>query len=489
MTQLIPSWTPGTTPMPDTFNLDPAADDQKLLAQVIDYYHAALKNTPEALDFLRKKGINNPEALSRFRLGYSDRSLGTKLPTHHVKAGRLLRERLQQLGLYRDSGHEHFRGCLTFPVMAGDGTGRIVDLYGRKMLGTKLHKRCPLDVYLTSDRHGVWNVEAFRASEEMILCPSVFDALTCWSYGYRNVTCTLGPNALTADHLAAFTEFRIKRVLVVDLGIVQQLLDAGIDVYSLQLPPTLSINTYALQAGDPAEALGALLRTAHWLGRGQAVPVTTTPVNMIPMPLPTPALIEPAVESPSGTDCGQRSAEAEPMIELPSSTACGQRLADDEPHQDQDSSTPSSEPTISPPSSPPSAIRTASPLPPAPRDINAEVGEDEVKLTFGNRQYRVRGWTRNLAFDVLEDQPPRHQRRRPLRGHLRLVLGQAPAGLHRAGGPGTQRGGTDDQEGRGCCAVEAGGVAGPAHHRADEAHRDDPQHDRGREGERPGSPS
>ena len=68
-------------------------------------------------------------------------------------------------------------------------------------------------------------------------------------------------------------------MLVVDLGIVQKLLDAGIDVYSLQLPPTLSINTYALQAGDPAEALGGLLRKAHWLGKGQAVPVTTVPVN------------------------------------------------------------------------------------------------------------------------------------------------------------------------------------------------------------------
>lgn len=220
----------------DTFHLDPAADDQKLLAQVIDYYHAGLKKTTEALDYLRKKGITNPEALSRFHLGYSDRSLGTKLPSHHVKAGRVIRERLQQVGLYRASGHEHFAGCIVFPVLAGDGTGQIVDLYGRKLLGTKLTKRCPLDVYLHDERHGVWNVEAFRATEEVVLCPSIFDALTLWCHGYRNVTCTFGPDALTQDHLHAFVEFNVKRVLVVALEIVQKLLDHGIDVYSLQLP-------------------------------------------------------------------------------------------------------------------------------------------------------------------------------------------------------------------------------------------------------------
>ena len=214
----------------------------------------------------------------------------------------------------------------------------------------------------------------------MILCPSVFDALTFWSHGYRNVTCTFGRDALTADHLTAFTEFKIKRVLVVDLSVVQKLLDAGLDVYSLQLPPTLSINVYAQQAGDPAEALGALIRNAHWLGKGQAVPVTTQPVKMIPTSLPTPVLIEPAVESPSTTDSGQRLAAKE---------------------QEEEDPLPLSETAISPPSSPPSAVRSASPLPPAPAGIEAEVGEDEVKLTCGDRQYRVRGWSRNLSFDVL----------------------------------------------------------------------------------------
>ena len=44
------------------------------------------------------------------------------------KAGVAIRTRLQHLGLFRESGHEHFRGSVTFPIHAGDGTNRIVDI-------------------------------------------------------------------------------------------------------------------------------------------------------------------------------------------------------------------------------------------------------------------------------------------------------------------------------------------------------------------------
>ena len=104
-------------------------------AQVIDYYYATSKGSNEALDYFKKKGITNGKAITKFRIGYSDRTLGLKLPTHHVKAGRLIRERLQQIGLYRASGHEHFAGCITFPIKAADGTGQIVDPVWQKGAG------------------------------------------------------------------------------------------------------------------------------------------------------------------------------------------------------------------------------------------------------------------------------------------------------------------------------------------------------------------
>ena len=58
----------GTFPMPDTF-LNPQADDQKLLAQVIDYYCRTLKETTEGLDYLRSRGVTVGEAIDHFRIG------------------------------------------------------------------------------------------------------------------------------------------------------------------------------------------------------------------------------------------------------------------------------------------------------------------------------------------------------------------------------------------------------------------------------------
>jgi hypothetical protein len=258
--------------MAENIDLEPAADDQKLLAQVVAFYHETLKQSPEALAYLHKRGVTSGEAITHFRLGYADRTLGKRLPSKNSKAGRAIREHLERLGLFRASGHEHFNGSVVFPVFASDGTGWIVDVYCRK-IRTDLRKGTLLDLFLSDERHGVWNVESLMASEEIILCPSIFDGLMLWSHGYRNVTCTFGPDSLTQDHLAAFREYKVRRVLVVNVGLVPQLLDAGLDVFSLQLPPGVSINAYALQAGDPAEALGSLLRKAHWLGKGQAVSI------------------------------------------------------------------------------------------------------------------------------------------------------------------------------------------------------------------------
>ena len=51
-------------------------DDQKLLAQIIDYYHRTLKETTEGLDYLRSRGVTVGEAIDRFRIGYANRTLG-----------------------------------------------------------------------------------------------------------------------------------------------------------------------------------------------------------------------------------------------------------------------------------------------------------------------------------------------------------------------------------------------------------------------------
>jgi DNA primase len=68
-----------------------SAADAQLLAQVIGYYHESLLQSPEALEYLRSRGIGNAEAITRFQLGYANRTLGYRLPASNRVEGYPLR--------------------------------------------------------------------------------------------------------------------------------------------------------------------------------------------------------------------------------------------------------------------------------------------------------------------------------------------------------------------------------------------------------------
>jgi DNA primase len=143
-----------TTPKLGGF--ETAAADHVLMRSVFDYYHATLKESPEALAYLEKRGLKSAEMIERFRLGFANRTLAYRLPQKNRKDGAEVRGRLQKLGVLRESGHEHLNGSLVIPVL--DAAGRIVDAYGRKIT-PGLRPGTPLHSWLGEQRRGVWNAE------------------------------------------------------------------------------------------------------------------------------------------------------------------------------------------------------------------------------------------------------------------------------------------------------------------------------------------
>ncbi len=119
-----------------------SGDDREALLQVVDYYHATLKQSPEALGYLESRGLKSAEMIERFKLGYANRTLGLRLPAKSRAAGEELRGRLQRLGAIRESGHEHLNGSVVIPIF--DEDGGVAGMYGRKITpnlrpGTPLH--------------------------------------------------------------------------------------------------------------------------------------------------------------------------------------------------------------------------------------------------------------------------------------------------------------------------------------------------------------
>lgn len=342
------------------------ADDGRLLAQVVNYYHETLKASPEALAYLKARGLDSAELIDRFKLGFANRTLGLRLPLGNRVAGVEIRSRLRKLGVIRESGHEHFNGSLVVPVF--DEAGQVTEMYGRKIT-RNLTPGTPLHLYLPGPHRGVWNGEALGVGKEVILCEALIDAMTFWCAGFRNVTAAYGVEGFTDDHLESFKRHGIERVLIAydhdaagdkaAAKLATRLMAEGLECWRVQFPHGLDANEYALKVTPASRSLGIAIRKAVWLGRGEAP---------------------------------RRDVDQEPVITVDA-------VATDRVHEETpapllaaDVAAKEETPTL-----------PASPVPPAPSaEVPVEVRENEVVLAFGDRRWRVRGLAKNLSYDVMK---------------------------------------------------------------------------------------
>jgi len=354
------------------------AEDAKLLAQVIEYYHETLLESPEAIEYLKRRGVGSDDAIKTFKLGFANRTLGYRLPEKNRVEGAAIRGRLQRLGLLRESGHEHFNGSVVIPIIGP--SGEVTEIYGRKITGG-LRPGTPHHLYLPGPHRGVWNEAALAEHTEIILCEALIDALTFWCAGYRNVTASFGVEGFNADHLATFKRHGTQRVLIAydrdEAGdraaekLAKELTAAGLDAYRIQFPKGMDANEYALKVTPAAKSLGLVIRKAQWLGKGEAPAMKRSPTVAVSVPVASEEAAKEEIPA---------AAEIAPVIVAASVTK--PEVVDTVPE------------TI--PALP------ASPLPAsAAADIEAQVREEEIVMTLGDRRYRIRGLAKNLAFDVL----------------------------------------------------------------------------------------
>jgi DNA primase len=183
------------------------------------------------------------------KLGYSNRTLGYRLPAKALKSGAAIRGQLQRLGIYRESGHEHFSGSVVIPILGEQG--EVLEIYGRKITAG-LRAGTPLHLYLPGAHRGVFNLQALKASKEIILCEALIDALTFWCAGYRNVTSGYGVEGFTDELREAMKEHGVKKVLIAydrDAAgdkaaekLAPELAELGIEVFRVLFPKGMDAN-------------------------------------------------------------------------------------------------------------------------------------------------------------------------------------------------------------------------------------------------------
>lgn len=259
------------------------ADDVALMNQALAYYRERLAQTPAALDYLTRRGI--AAAVEPFGIGFADRTLGLRLPDNARKGGEAMRTRLQKLGLLRESGHEHFNGCVVFPIQ--DDKNQVTEIYGRK-INDNLRPGTAYHLYLPGPHVGIFN-RACLASPEIILCEAVIDALTFWVNGMKNVTCIYGTEGFTDELLDAFRQYKTRRVYLTydrdDAGDRAAVRDAeklqryGIECLRVKFPQGMDANEYARKVTPAAKSLSLLINAAEWMtgGTPPATPIAPAP--------------------------------------------------------------------------------------------------------------------------------------------------------------------------------------------------------------------
>jgi DNA primase catalytic core len=414
----LPSAANATEPPPrksTTVKLPPliehTANDKRLLEAVVEHYHETLKMSPEAQQYLVKRGLQSSEMVEQFRLGFANRTLGYRMPEKNRSAGAEQRGRLQQLGVLRENGREHLRGSIVIPIFNREG--EVVQMYGRKIAPRHLLREDTAEhLYLPGPHRGVWNEAALIASKEIILCEALIDALTFWCAGYRHVTSSYGVNGFTDEIKAAFRKHGTKRIYIAydrdDAGEraalkhAEELIGMGIECFRVQFPRGQDANEFAMKQQPAAHWLGMYLQRAAWLGKGQRPTVAVIePQPVKPQAQTEEETIEPAakeeIPEPATPPAEEKIPESVPPVAAKAEEAT---TAAKEKISESNTTTVSEEPV--------SSLATPLPIAPLPtgtvvpaRDVRIEVSGETVYVTMGERRYRIVDLGKNTAPGVL----------------------------------------------------------------------------------------
>lgn len=379
-------------------------DDRAIGEAVALHYHATLLESPGALAYLERRGLALPAMLGHFRIGYADGSLPKRIaPKRHSKPGQAFRRRLAKLGWMREaSGKEHMHGRITVPVV--DETGAVVQMYGR-LAGSSEGTATPKHLYMPSPLSAVFNWQALVEHQEVILCEAIFDALTFWAAGFRNVITAYGKGGFLPVHWEVLRRFGTRRVLIAydrddqaekaaaTLG--GELMAEGIECFRVLFPRGMDANAYACRVKPAEKSLGLAIRQAQWMGKGRP-------------PAHGSVLVaaagdgEPSSSSLTGDSEAVAPAQLEVLctdVEVSISTT-PPTLADVAAAAAAEAVLASS---LAARLAAGATAPAASPAPEPPAvEVPCEVNGDELVLWLADRRYRVRGLAKNLTPDVLK---------------------------------------------------------------------------------------
>ncbi|MCW8873781.1 DNA primase [Pseudomonadota bacterium] len=179
----------------------PSAGLYELLAEAGDWYQAQLKQSPQAIQYLKQRGLSG-EVAARFGVGYAPagwdglmRQLGTD--DQRLK----LLQRAGMLSQGKGGTYDKFRDRIMFPIH--DRRGRIIAFGGRALAddGPKYLNSPETELFHKGrELYGLYLARKSQAKlEQILVVEGYMDVVALAQFGFGNCVATLG-TATTGDH-------------------------------------------------------------------------------------------------------------------------------------------------------------------------------------------------------------------------------------------------------------------------------------------------
>lgn len=184
-------------------SLSPTTNLYALMEQATSYYQAQLREHPQAIAYLKQRGLTG-QCAKEFRIGYAPAGWDNLLK--HIGASKEAVTQLLATGLIikkADGGYyDRFRDRIMFPIR--DRRGRVI-AFGGRVISDEQPK------YLNSpetpifhkgrELYGLYEAcQAMRDFQRLLVVEGYMDVVALAQHSIRNVVATLG-TATTADHI------------------------------------------------------------------------------------------------------------------------------------------------------------------------------------------------------------------------------------------------------------------------------------------------
>jgi DNA primase len=232
----------------------------KLLIRVIEFYNSAFAEDDRAMQYLATRGVTDKSIFSDYNIGFANGTLLNVLPDD-----KKIIKQLKEIGILNNKAHEHFYGCVTFPLY--DINGIPKGIYGRRI--DDMAKGAD-HLYLPGDRQGIFNRQAANSHKKIILTESIIDSLTLINAGIKNTIPCYGTNGLTSSHINLLSNIEVVYICFdadeaggSALPMVQERLsNASIKTYPISLPEDQDINDFFLLTANAKEEFESLITQA-----------------------------------------------------------------------------------------------------------------------------------------------------------------------------------------------------------------------------------